>query len=264
MTSHTLQGKTALITGASSGLGVDFARQLSDLGCHLILVARREDRLQAVQNELRARHPLRVEIISLDLTTTDAAELLYAQVKTLDMHVDILINNAGFGLHGSFSAMEWARLEQLIDLDIKALVHLTHVFLPDMLARRNGYILQVASIAACQPSPGYAAYAAAKAFVWNFSEALDYELKGSGVSCTALLPGLTATEFMDVAGQGPTLYQQVHMMRSDDVVRIAIDALRKRRRYVITGWLNRLMAWFSPIMPRRFSTTTAHWLMREG
>jgi hypothetical protein len=152
---------------------------------------------------------------------------------------------------------------ELLDLDIKALVHMTRVFTPDMVLRGDGYVLQVASIAACQPSPGYAAYGAAKAFVWNFSEALAYELSGAGVSCTALLPGITATEFLDVANQGATFYSRFFMMRSADVAAIGIEAMLRRRRYVIAGWLNAFMAWFSPIMPRRFSTWVAHWLMKD-
>ncbi|MEN4011801.1 MAG: SDR family oxidoreductase [Chloroflexota bacterium] len=262
MTRQPLAGKTALVTGASSGLGIDFARQLAQRGASLVLVARREERLRAVQAELQAASPQRVDVIPLDLSVEDAPRQLFDQLQAAGRQIDALVNNAGFGLHGRFTDIPWHKQRQMLQLDLIALTHLTRLFVQDMLPRRSGYILQVASIGAYQPSPTYAVYAAAKTYVLNFSQALNYELRGSGVSVTTVSPGVTATEFLQVAGQAPSLYQRLTMMQSAAVARIGIDAMLRRRASVVTGWFNAVaVRMMYHLLPRGLATAIANLTM---
>ena len=162
MKQANLRGKWALVTGASSGLGVDFANNLASRGSNVILVARREDRLRAVQQEITAQYGVQVEVIAMDLESADAPQRLYDQLKAGGRAVDVLINNAGFGLYGDFLEIPWERERAMLELDIVTLTHMTKLFVKDMVARRFGYVLLVASIGAYQPSPTYATYSAAK------------------------------------------------------------------------------------------------------
>ncbi len=257
----SLRGKRALITGASSGLGADFARNLAGRDCHLVLTARREEQLRALADDLTARHRVEVSVIPLDLAVPDAPQRLYDQLQAAGQTVDILINNAGLGIYGSFLEIPWERERAMLELDILALVHLTKLFARDMAARGGGHILQIASIGAYQPSPTYATYSAAKTFVLYFGEALAYELRGTGVTCTVLSPGVTQTEFLQVAGQTPSLYQRSVMMTSEQVVDIGIEAMLKGRPSVVAGRLNGLMAFSTRFMPRQWAAAVAHQFM---
>jgi len=259
-----IESRTALVTGASSGLGVDFARQLAQRGSNLILVARREDLLQTVQAELVAQYAVNVDIIPLDLTGPEAPQRLYNQIKQAGKPVDILVNNAGYGLYGAFTEIAWEREKNMLELDIITLMHLTKLFVNDMVARNFGYILLVASIGAYQPSPLYASYSAAKSFVLNFGEALSYELRKTNVRCTVLSPGVTATEFLKVSGQQASLYQRLTMMQSPAVAQIGIDSMLKGKPSVVSGRLNALTAWSNRLMPRRWSAAIASRLMSPG
>jgi uncharacterized protein len=261
MTGKTLNGQWALVTGASSGLGADFARELAGRGANLVLVARRAENLRALQAEIAARHAVQIEVIPMDLATPEAPQQLYDQLKTAGRRIDVLINNAGLGLYGRFVDIDWERERNMLELDIVTLTHMTKLFVRDMLARNHGYILQLASIGAYQPSPLYASYAAAKAYVLNFGEALNYELRKTNVKVTVLSPGITATEFLKVSGQQATLYQRTVMMRSPDVVRIGIDALLRGKPSIVPGRLNALMAWSNRLFPRRVQAAVAHRLM---
>jgi len=235
-TDPDLAGRHALVTGASSGLGADFARELARRGATLTLVARREDRLRSLQGEL-------------------------AGAETGHRPVDVLVNNAGFGLYGPFNTLDWARERAMLELDMIVPVHLTKLFLPGMLERRAGWILNIASIGAYQPSPLYASYSAAKSFVLNFTEALSYELRGSGVTATALSPGIVATEFLQVSGQRATRYQRLAMMDSPAVARIGVEAMLKGRPSLVPGRLNAASVWSNRLLPRRLSAALAHRLM---
>ena len=157
-----LQGKMALVTGASSGLGVDFARQLAQRGCQLILVARREDRLRKLQNQISSSFDVPVECIAMDLVEANAPQRLYDQIQAANWNVDVLVNNAGFGLFGNFANISWERTQSMLELDVIALTHLLRLFVADMVKRNYGFILNVASIGAYQPTPTYAVYSAAK------------------------------------------------------------------------------------------------------
>ncbi len=264
MNAKPLTNRTALVTGASGGLGADFARELAKHGCNLILVARRENQLQAVQQEIQQACGVQVEIIPLDLGEPGAVETLYRQIESAGQVVDVLVNNAGFGLYGQHASIPWEKESAMLHLDMIVPAHLTKLFLPGMLARNFGYILMVSSIGGFQPSPTYAAYSAAKSFILNLGEALSYELRKTGVSVTVVSPGVTATEFLKVAGQRTSLYQRLVMMKSPDVARIGIQAMLKRRPSVVPGRLNAITVWANRLVPRRMSAATSELLMERG
>ena len=187
----------------------------------------------------------------MSLSPLGAAQDLYDRIRALGLTVDVLINNAGFGVYGPFAEIPWEREEEMLRLDIVALVHLTKLFVRDMLARNLGYILQVSSIGAYQPSPTYATYSAAKAFVLSFGEALNYELRGTNVKVSVLSPGVTETEFLEVAGQARTLYQRMSMMPSRPVAEIGIDAMLRGKPSKVPGAMNAFATWSLRFMPRR-------------
>ncbi|MEO6247997.1 MAG: SDR family oxidoreductase [Sphingomicrobium sp.] len=235
----------ALITGASAGLGAEFARQLSAQGYRLVLVARRRDRLDALAAELG-----HARAIECDLDKPGAATELMANIAAAGEMVSLLVNNAGFGLGGKFTTLDGDRQRGMIDLNCGALVELTHAVLPDMLAKKHGAILNIASTAAFQPGPGMAVYFASKAFVLSFSEALYEELRGSGVNVSALCPGPTATEFGIVAGFGAGGQFEKLAASAQSVVRAGLDGLASGRVVVIPGLLNKAGAQGHRLLPR--------------
>ncbi len=259
MAEEVLRGKTALITGASSGLGADFARQLAGRGCHLILAARRAEALQALKQEIEGRYAVRVSVYPMDLAGPEAPQQLYSQVQAAGQSVDVLVNNAGLGLFGDFLQIPWERERMMLELDVVTVVHLTKLFLKDMVARDFGYVLNIGSTGSFQPTPGYATYAAAKSFILSFTEALHYELRHTHVQATVLCPGVTRTEFFQVAGQKSlTAYQRATMMDSAAVARIGVSAMLRRRPSVVAGWLNAFLAWGTRLTPRQFNAAFAH------
>jgi uncharacterized protein len=262
MATTALKGKTALVTGASSGLGVDFARQLAALGCNLVLVARREDLLKKVQTEL-LQCGIKVAIVTLDLGTPEAPQALYDLMRLQGLAVDVLVNNAGFGLFGKDLHLPWPKTRQMLQLNMLALTELTRLFARDMVKRGNGHILQIASTGAYQPTPTYAAYAATKAYVLSYGEALNYELRGTGVSCTVVSPGVTATEFLQVSGQKPTWYQRRTMMSSADAARIGIRKMLARRSSAVIGLFNWFAAFSVRFTPRSMAAATGYLLMKN-
>ena len=236
-----------LITGASSGLGAEFARQCAARGERLILVARRKDRLEQIAAEVGG-----AEIIVADLSEPGAATRVVAEAISRDLWVRTLINNAGFGLIGQFEELSMARQLEMIDLNVRALTNLTYVVLNDMRLRGEGAILNVASTAAFQPGPKMAVYFATKAFVLSLSEALHEELKPHGVAVTCLCPGPTRTEFGEVAGFGGNgLFDRV-AMNAEEVVRAGLKALDGNRAVVVAGWLNKIGAASTRFAPRSF------------
>ena len=263
MNSTALAGKTALVTGASSGIGVDFARELARHGARLVLVARREDRLKLVQADLQTRFGATVTVNILDLGKADAPKVLYDLLKQQNITVDVLVNNAGFGLYGNELDIPWERTQQMLQLDIVALTHLTKLFARDMVKRGNGYLLQVASIGAYQPSPTYAAYSAAKSYVRSFSQALNFELRGSGVSSTVISPGVTASEFLKVSGQKQTWFHKATMMGAAEVARIGVQAMLKRRYSVVPGFMNWLTSMFTFITPDPINAAVTYQAMKN-
>ena len=235
----------ALITGASAGLGVDFARQLAAKGKRLVLVARRKDRLDELAAELG-----NARTVEADLSLEGAAAKLVADVAAHGEHVELLVNNAGFGLTGRFAELDGKRQRQMIDLNCGALVELTHAVLPGMIERASGAILNVASTAAFQPGPGMAVYFATKAFVLSFSEALHEEVKKKGVKVSALCPGPTATEFGAVAGFKPNGPSSKLAAQSAPVVQAGLDGLERNQAVVIPGAGNKATAQAHRFFPR--------------
>ena len=227
--------KVALVTGASAGLGVEFARQLSAKGHHLVLVARRKDRLQALAAELGNSRA-----ISLDLSASDAAPRLMADIASQGDTVDMLVNNAGFGMMGRFAELDARRQREMIDLNCGALTELCSAVVPVMISRRSGSILNVASTAAFQPGPGMAVYFATKAFVLSFTEALHEEVKRHGVKVSALCPGPTLTEFGEVAGLKNNLTK--YSPNAKAVVAAGIEGLERNQAVVIPGVMNKATA----------------------
>jgi uncharacterized protein len=228
----------ALVTGASSGIGVDLARQLAQRGHNVVLVARRADRLEAVAAELAQAHGVRAEALACDLIDPDATDALPGRVEALGLEVSILINNAGYGSAGQFSELEVRSEAEMVRLNCEAVVRLSGAYVPKLVAREGGgAILVVASSAGMQPIPGQATYAATKAFALSFAEALHTELSHLGVAVSALCPGPIDTEFAARAGltdafDGVPGFARVS---SEDCARIAIDGLAKNKRVVVPG-----------------------------
>lgn len=255
-------GRTALITGASSGLGVDFAHALAAQGADVILVARREERLKIVADDIRRLYSVKATIVAADLADPRTPEMLHQTLRA-QHQVDILVNNAGFGAYGDAIDMEWPRTRDMLQVDINALTELTTRFGRDMRERGWGRILQIASIGGYQPSPSYAAYAAAKAYVLHYGEALNVELRGSGVSCTVLSPGVTATEFLAVSGQQRNWFHRATMMTSQRVVAIGLRAMMRGRGSVVAGWINKLMVFTVRFTPRPLQARLSGFMMRN-
>ena len=237
--------KVALVTGASAGLGVEFARQLSKRGHRLVLVARRKERLEALAKELG-----NARAVAIDLSKKDAPAKLLADVAANGEVVDTLINNAGFGLIGRFAELDAKRERQMIDLNVGALTDLCRAVAPEMIARKNGAILNVASTAAFQPGPKMAVYFATKAFVLSLSEALHEELKPHGIKVSCLCPGPTRTEFGEVAGFGGSGAFDRLAMSAAEVVETGLNGLDKNKAVVITGLMNKIGAISTRFAPR--------------
>ena len=234
-----------LITGASAGLGVEFARQCVARGQEVVLVARRLDRLNRLAAEVGNAH-----VIAADLSEPDAPAKLFAELASRGLWATVLINNAGFGLRGRFAALPLDRQLEMIDLNVRALTALTFFAVEEMARRGGGAILNVASTAAFQPGPKMAVYFATKAFVLSFTEALHEEWKDRGIKVNALCPGPTRTEFGEVAGIGTLGSFDRLSMEAAPVVRAGLDGLERNQAVVIPGTTNKLGAWSTRFAPR--------------
>lgn len=237
--------EVALITGASAGLGEEFARQLSAKGHRLVLVARRKERLDALAAELG-----NARAVEMDLGEPGAAARLLADIGKNGETVELLVNNAGFGLAGRFAELDGKRQREMIDLNCGALAELAHAVLPGMIGRKSGGILNVASTAAFQPGPGMAVYFATKAFVLSLSEALHDEAKRHGVNVSCLCPGPTRTEFRSVSGFDPKGRLGKLSADAASVVRAGLDGLERNQAVVVPGLSNKLIAQVNRLLPR--------------
>ncbi len=253
-------GGAALITGASSGFGVDFARQLAASGMDVILVARREELLQELATEIRQAHGVQALVCPQDLTSADAAAAIEQRVSAAGMHVGLLINNAGFGSYGAFEATEPDFEERMVDLNCRAVVALTRRFVPGMLQRGTGGIIVVASMAAYQPVPYLTTYGATKAFALSFSEALWAELQGTGVAVLALCPGYVDTGFQTVAGSA-SMAKVGRVLTSEQVVTTALSAIG-RKPSVVPGLVNKFFAFSTRLFPRALTALTTAKMMK--
>lgn len=240
MPAHSIHtAHTALVTGASSGIGREMARILAAQGCRLVLVSRKEDRLNELKRELETETGVEVTVIPADLSERDAAERVYGECMHHGIEVEILINNAGEGYYGDVADMEGERIERMLALDVAALTVLAARFGADMRERGHGRILNVGSVAGFAPLPGMAVYAAAKSYVRSFSLALREELRGSGVTVTCLAPGPTRSNFFTVAGLAQV---RGRLMSARDVAESGIRGLFRGRAMVVPGILNRASA----------------------
>ena len=248
-----LTGCTALITGASAGLGAEFARQLAGRAGTLILVARRIDRLEQVRGELATRAPgLKVHIRGADLSNPEQIAQLCDWLQSEQLTVDLLINNAGLGDRGAFATSKADRVADMLQVNVVALTVLTRALLPPMRLRKRGAILNVSSCASFLPMPGFAVYAATKAYVTSFSEALRAELRGSGITVTAICPGPVHTEFDTVALRPDEPAQKAPefaYVAADEVVRVALAAVARDRAIVIPGLVMKIAMSFVRLMP---------------
>ena len=237
--------KVALVTGASAGLGVEFARQLSKRGHRLVLAARRKERLEELARELG-----NARAVAIDLSKANAALKLMDDLTANGETVDLLVNNAGFGLIGQFAELDAKREREMVDLNVGVLTDLCRAVAPDMIERRSGGIINVASTAAFQPGPKMAVYFATKAFVLSLTEALHEELKPHGIRVSCLCPGPTRTEFGDVAGFGGNgLFDRV-AMNAAEVVETGLKGLDSNHAVVVPGWTNKVVAASTRFAPR--------------
>ena len=252
---------TTLITGASSGIGEAFARKLAVQGRNVLLVARSEDRLITLCNELGRINSIRAQYVALDLSLPESPARLFEEAQKRGLVIDLLINNAGFGAFGDFTTADLQRQLNMIDLNIKALVELTYRFLVPMRERKQGAIINLASTAAFQPVPYMTTYAATKAFVLSFSEALWEENRSFGVTVMALCPGVTETNFFEAArGHKPPARSS---QTPEEVVETALRGLAARRSNIVSGWANLLMVEAERFVPRSLVVRAAGRMLRN-
>ena len=245
-------GQTALVTGASGGIGLDLAECFAKNGYDLILVARSEATLKQESDRLAQKYTVKAVPIAIDLGVHGSGHQLADEVRARGLEVDVLVNNAGYGSAGAFEGSDASNQLGMIDLNVRALVELTHVFWPRMLARKRGGVLNVASTAAFQPGPLMAIYYASKAFVLSFSEALWREALGTGVKVSCLCPGPTASKFRERAGTGATRLSRLGTpVTSMSVAEAGYRAFQENQRVLITGARNRILAGLVPFIPRR-------------
>lgn len=243
--------KTALITGASIGIGLEFCKLFARDNYDLILVARSQDKLEQLAKSLNDEFGITAQVIAKDLAKPQSAQELFDETQAKGIEIDVLVNNAGIGTSGKFTDLDLAGELNMIQLNVTSLVALCHLYGKAMTERKQGEILNVASTAAFQPGPFMANYYASKSYVLLFSEALHEELKKEGVSVSALCPGPTATEFFNAADMTSTnLAKSPLIMSADKVARIGYDALHKNKAVVVSGWVNWLMAQSVRISPR--------------
>jgi len=249
------RGKWALVTGPSAGIGREIARQLAAGGTNLVLAARRRERLDELAAEARSRHGVKVEVLVADLGTPQAPPAIFDFTREMGVAVELLVNNAGFGAHGRFREQSFARLAEMVQVNVTAVLHLTHLFLPQMIERKRGDVLVVSSTAAFQPVPYLATYAATKAFELLWAEALAEEVRKHGVRICVLCPGSTSTEFQEVAGSPR------HALRvpetAEKVARVGLRAMAAGKRVVISGGRNWFGAQAHRVVPRSTVTRMA-------
>jgi short-subunit dehydrogenase len=253
------EGQAALVTGASMGIGVDLAECFAKDGYDLILTARSESALREVAARLAEKHKVKATPIASDLGAVGAGRKLADEIKTRGLAVDVLVNNAGYGTAGAFAGSDGSNQLGMIDLNVRALVELTHIYWPTMLSNHRGGVLNVASTAAFQPGPLMAVYYASKAFVLSFSEALWKEAEKTGVHVSCLCPGPTTSNFRARAGTGKTRLSRVGTpMSSASVARMGYRAFQANRRVMITGMRNRVLAGAVPYLPRATILSMVH------
>ena len=249
-------GRTALVTGASAGIGKAFAELLAAKGYAVVLTARRADRLESLAAELRQRHGVATHIIVADLAEADAPARIVAELAARKLTIDLLVNNAGYGVPGSYVSVPWIDHARFMQVMVTAVLDLTYRLLPGMIERGWGRIINVASVAGMVPAPaGHTLYAASKAFLIRTSEALAVENMPKGVNVTAVCPGFTLSEFHDVLGTRDRMNKMPGFLwlKADDVAREGYAAVMNGTSVVVNGWIYRLLVWLTGATPRSFS-----------
>ena len=255
--------KTALITGASSGIGKELAKIHAEQGGNLIIVARREEKLIELKNELEKKHKVQVTTIIKDLSISGSAKELYQEIKDSKLQVDYLINNAGFGLHGKFHKSDWKRQEQMINLNMIALTELMYLFLPDMIKRNEGRILNTSSTASFMPGPLQAVYFATKSYVTFLGNAIAEELSSTNISVTTLMPGATETEFAETANMDKTdLFKDAFSARS--VAQDGYKGMLKGKLDVVSGltFSQKILVGAIPFTPKKMLLKQVHQMQK--
>jgi uncharacterized protein len=247
---EVLDNKWALVTGASSGFGIQFAKLLAERKANVVLVARRTEPMERLAEELRQRHSVQVVVEGMDLSRAGVGAELKARIDARGIPVEILVNNAGYGLYGGFLNQPLEKITNMLQLNMMTVTELTYVFARDMVKRRSGHILLTASLLGYQAVPGYAAYAATKAYVLLFGEALHQELEPYGVAVTALCPGISETSFGEVAGQKLSPLLKIMLMKPHPVAKAGVLAMLGRRATVVPGFLNKATVFLDRLMPR--------------
>jgi short-subunit dehydrogenase len=255
-------GKWALVTGASAGIGTALAEELARGGTNLVLTARRRERLEELAQKLVAAHKIQTKIFVADLAEADAPQKIFQFTREQGIEVELLINNAGFGAYGEFHTVEARRLLEMVQVNCSAVVHLTRLYLPEMVARRRGDVLILASTASFQSVPYISTYAATKAFDLLFAEGLAEEMKPHGIRVCALCPGSTESEFADVAGQTHIAATRANRETAEKVARTGLRALASGKSYVISGLGNYLGVLGQRLVPRRFVARIAARMFR--
>lgn len=249
---------TALITGGSAGIGLELARQFATHGHDLVLVARHRDALEAAAGSLEGKYGVKVSALAFDLADPDSPQRLFDAVRSEGIHVDYLVNNAGFGLGGEFADTDVNTELDMIQVNMAAVVHLTKLFMQPMLKEKSGRIMNVASTAAFQPGPLMSIYYASKAFLLSFSEALAEELRNTGVTVTCLCPGATATGFAERAGiSNSRLFTKVGVQKAEDIGVYGYAAMMRGERVAIAGMRNKVMIQAERLAPRALITRMA-------
>ena len=254
---------SALITGASSGIGADFASELADRGYDLILTARRRDRLEELKEELTARFSIRVEVLVADLGNPAGAQQLFDQVRSLSLPVKLLVNNAGLGRFGAFDSQSLSDIQAMIQVNLASLTTLTRLFADQMAHAGGGYILNVSSFSAIQPTPDYAVYSGTKAYVMAFSQALNHGLRSHQVRVCALCPGFFDSEFFDAAGQKLTLIVRILMLNRRSVARSGIAGVLRGKTLVVPGIFYKSLNLLLRLAPRSFATVLADFAVKH-
>ena len=246
----TDQPETVLITGASSGIGLELARMFAADNASLVLVARSDDKLQKIADELRQRHGIDVRVIVKDLARPEGPDEIAAELSQAGLQVDVLVNNAGFGLAGTFAELPLERQMEMVQLNATSLVKLTGLLLSAMIERRRGGVLNVGSTAAFQPGPNMAIYFATKAFVLSFSEALHEEVRAKNVTVTCLAPGAVATNFAAAANMEKSLLFRQNVLEVGYVARAGHRAFRRKKALIVPGFWNRTFIFAERLLPR--------------
>ena len=254
---------TALITGASKGIGLELAEVMASKGISLVLVARSGEILDKIKTALKEKYHVSVHIIVKDLSISRSAKEVYDEIKALRIEINYLINNAGFGDYGLFSDNAWERYHKMIYLNVTTLTEFCHLYLSDWKQRGSGKILNVASTAAFQPGPKMAVYFATKAYVLNFSESIGYEVRNEGITVTALCPGPTETHFVDESHmRASDLIGNVNIASAKEVARVGYEAMIKGEPVIIHGFMNRMVTFFERFLPRKIVTMLSGRIMK--